>query len=68
MEGYIEGLRSKAFIAKVMYKSGKISRDEAKELISPYLEEVNRIGGEKSDKYHLKYRPVSFSYYLRCSY
>lgn len=68
MEGYIEELRSKAFVAKMMYKSGKISRNEARERIVPYLEEVNRIGFKKAAKYHLKYRPVSFSYYLRCSY
>lgn len=61
-------LQLNAFEAKMLYLSGKISRDEAKKKIRPYSEEFNRIGRENAEKYHQKFKPFSFAAYIRSSF
>ena len=48
-----------------LYRLGKISREEAKENIMPYLDYVNKKSKKLAKKYSQKYKEITFSYYLR---
>ena len=48
-----------------LYRLGKISREEAKEYITPYLDYVNEKSKELAKKYNQKHKEITFSYYLR---
>ena len=48
-----------------LYRLGKISREEAKEHIMPYLDYVNEKSKELAKKYNQKHKEITFSYYLR---
>ena len=48
-----------------LYRLGKISREEAKEHIMPYLDYVNEKSKEIAKKYNQKHKEITFSYYLR---
>ena len=48
-----------------LYRLGKISREEAKQEIMPYLDKVNEKSKELAEKYNQKYRPVNFCAYVR---
>ena len=48
-----------------LYRLGKISREEAKEHIMPYLDYVNKKSKELANKYNQKHKEITFSYYLR---
>ena len=48
-----------------LYRLGKISREEAKEYIMPYLDYVNEKSKELAKKYNQKHKEITFSYYLR---
>ncbi len=48
-----------------LYRLGKISREEAKEHIMPYLNYVNEKYKELAKKYNQKHKEIIFSYYLR---
>ena len=48
-----------------LYRLGKISREEAKEHIMPYLDYVNKKSKELAKKYSQKHKEITFSYYLR---
>ena len=48
-----------------LYRLGKISREEAKEHIAPYLDYVNEKSKELAKKYNQKHKEITFSYYLR---
>ena len=48
-----------------LYRLGKISREEAKQEIMPYLDKVNEKSKELAKKYNQKYRPVNFCAYVR---
>lgn len=68
MTEQMEVLRAAALEAKTLYLNGEISREEAKRRTQPYSDEYNRIAKEKAGKYHQKFRPFSFSAYMRSSY
>lgn len=61
----IESLRIKAEEARILYNSNLITRDEAKEIIQPYLDEVNKKSIELAKKYGRKPMKVSFISYCR---
>lgn len=48
-----------------LYRLGKVSREEAKEYIMPYLDYVNEKSKELAKKYNQKHKEITFSYYLR---
>ena len=48
-----------------LYRLGKISREEAKEHIAPYLDYVNEKSKELAKKYNQRHKEITFSYYLR---
>ena len=48
-----------------LYRLGKISREEAKEHIAPYLDYVNKKSKELAKQYSQKHKEITFSYYLR---
>lgn len=58
-------LRTKAEEAKILYNSNLITRNEAKEIIQPYLDEVNKKSIDLAKKYGRKPMKVSFISYCR---
>lgn len=68
MTDKMKELKVIAMEARTLYFYGKISREEAKRRIKPYEEEYNRIAKEKAKKYHQKFRPFSFTSYMRSSF
>jgi polyhydroxyalkanoate synthesis regulator phasin len=58
-------LKEQAEKARVLYNAGEISREEAKELIQPYLDQVNAKSKELAIKYNQKPKKVDFGYYVR---
>jgi hypothetical protein len=63
-----ETLRAKyeeATIAKGLYFQGRITREEAKERIEPYLTEANEVGREIMKKYNKKHTDITFIKFVR---
>ena len=58
-------LKLKAEQYRDLYRLGKITREEAKNSIMPYLDEVNSKGREIAKKYNRKYRNITFSTFVR---
>lgn len=50
---------------KYLYKTGAISRKEAKEMIRPYEEAFNKKSKELAEKYNVKAKLFSFNAYMR---
>ncbi len=61
----LEEMKTKAFFNRELYRLGKISREEAKNNIMPYINKVNEIAKEKSLKYKVKFVKVNFSSFVR---
>lgn len=62
----MEKLYTEAMNYKVLYNSGKCTREEAKEHIMPYLDFVNSKSKEIAKKYNMKPKPiVSFVSFIR---
>jgi hypothetical protein len=61
----IKELMIQAQESRVMYQLGKITRDEAKELIMPYINKVNEKSIELAKKYNQKPKKVSFNSFVR---
>lgn len=57
--------REKAEYYRALYRSGTITREEAKENIMPYLDLVNKKAIEIAKKYNQKPKKVNFSSYVR---
>jgi len=57
--------KDQAESAKLQYKTGAITRDEAKELIEPYINEFNAKSKEIAKKYGMKAKLISFATYIR---
>lgn len=56
----MNNLYEQALETKMLYRSGKISREEAKERIKPYVDFYNNKVVEIAKKYNKK--PVKFSF------
>ena len=65
MNEEVKQLKLEAEQARAEYRVGCISREEAKERIMPYIEMVNTRSKELATKYNQKYKPVSFSGFIR---
>lgn len=65
MDERMQLLKLKAEQYRDLYRLGKITREEAKNGIMPYLDEVNLKGREIAKKYNRKYRKITFSSFVR---
>ena len=50
---------------RVLYNSGQISRDEAVEMITPYINACNEKSKELAKKYNMKPKKITFAQYIR---
>lgn len=60
-----ESIRETAFMARAQLWQGRITYEEAKEKIQPFIDCFNAISTEKAKKYHLRARRISFSSFIR---
>ena len=58
-------LKANAEYYRDLYRTGKCSREIAKEEITPYLDAVNEKAKELAKKYNQKYKAVNFSSFVR---
>lgn len=58
-------LQSKAEYYRDLYRIGKCTREEAKEMIIPYLDFCNEKSKELCKKYNQKHKEIGFSSYVR---
>lgn len=65
MNEEIKVLKQEAEMARMEYRAGHISRGEAQERITPYLDMVNTKSKELAKKYNQKPKLVNFSAYVR---
>lgn len=65
MSEYVQQLKQKAEVARMAYRQGLITREEAKEEITPYLNALNSRSRELAKKYNQKPKLVSFISYIR---
>lgn len=65
MKKEILELRNKAEEGRYLYRINKISREEAKIMIEPYLDAVNNKQKELAKKYNQKVKKVTFISYIR---
>lgn len=61
----MEEIKVKAFEAKESYRAGFITREEAKELITPYIEAFNNKSREIARKYGMKAKTITFAGFVR---
>lgn len=54
-----------AIEVKSLYKTGKISREEAITKLQPYVDYYNAKCKELAKKYHQKAKPFSFAAFMR---
>lgn len=60
-----EQLEHQAKAARAQYKYGQISREEAVEMIKPYIDRVNETGKRLAKEHGVTHRPVSITGFLR---
>ena len=65
MNGEVKQLKHEAEMARLEYRTGHISREEAKIRIMPYIETLNNRSRELAKKYNQKPKLVSFISYIR---
>lgn len=65
MKKEILELRNKAEEGRYLYRINKISREEAKIMIEPYLDAINNKQKELAKKYNQKVKKVTFASYVR---
>lgn len=58
-------LKNIADEGKYLYKIGKITREEAKEKIMPYIQAFNEKSISIAKKYGMKPKKISFTSYIR---
>ncbi len=61
----MEELKENAERGRILYNSGEISREEAKELIMPYIDAYNEKTTEIAKKYNMKPKKISFGQFIR---
>lgn len=57
--------RERAEQARILYNSGKITREEAKEMILPYINKFNEASKRLAEKYGVKPKLFSLAAFLR---
>lgn len=65
MEQEIIRLKNKAEEYRYLYNTGKITREEAKINIMPYLNKLNEKSLELAKKYNQKHKKITFSNFIR---
>lgn len=58
-------LKQKALIAKLMYQTNRITREEARTEIQPFIDLFNEKSKEIAKKYNQKPKTISFISYVR---
>lgn len=58
-------LQNQAERYRNLYRMGKITREEAKEKIMPYLDFVNNKSKKLCKKYNQRHKQINFSNYVR---
>lgn len=58
-------LKEKAEQGRQLYRSGMIEQSEAKKMVAPYLDAVNKKSVELAKKFGMKPRKVQFRSYVR---
>ena len=58
-------LKNRAEEGRLLYKQGKITREECKEYVMPYLDAVNEKSKEIAKKYGMKPKLVKFITFIR---
>lgn len=61
----MEETKARAFEARDSYKAGLITRNEAKEMIVPYIKLYNEKSKQIAKKYNMKPRYISFVGFIR---
>lgn len=61
----MEELKNRAFDARESYKSGLITREEAKDDIKPYIDVFNKRSKEIAKKYGMKPKTITLAGFLR---
>lgn len=61
----MEEIKARAFEARDSYKAGLITRNEAKEMIVPYIKLYNEKSKQIAKKYNMKPRYISFVGFIR---
>lgn len=61
----MEEIKARAFEARDSYRAGFITRNEAKELIMPYIKLYNEKSKQIAKKYNMKPRYISFVGFVR---
>lgn len=65
MNDNIAVLKKNAEEARILYRAGAITREEAVKLIKPYEKAFNAVSAEKAKLYHLRPQKFSVNAYLR---
>jgi len=65
MTSDVEKLYVNANDAKALLRVNAISYDEAKRRIMPYIDKWNMVSKEKSKKFHVRPRKITFSSFIR---
>ena len=58
-------LKEQAEKGKALYKTGQISRNEAVEMVAPYINAFNAKSKEISKKYNQRAKLISFATFMR---
>jgi len=58
-------LYNQALDGRMLYKMGRISRAEAKEMIMPYAEKFNEVSERLAKKYNQKPKRFNFNAFIR---
>ena len=61
----MEEIKARAFEARDSYRAGFITRDEAKEMIMPFIKLYNEKSKQIAKKYNMKPRYISFVGFIR---
>lgn len=65
MNQEVKELFERAQIARALYNTGKISREQAKAEIDPYINLFNKKSKELAKKYNQKPKLISFASFVR---
>lgn len=65
MNQEVKELLARAQEARALYNAGKISREQAKAEIDPYINLFNKKSKELAKKYNQKPKLISFSSFVR---
>lgn len=65
MDSGKKNLKNQAELYKYLYQTNQCTREQAKEMIIPYLDFCNEKSKELCKKYNQKHKEIGFSSYVR---